>query len=173
PESYQHVDPALVGNEMRVVVSELAGRRTVRLRAAALGVPAGEREGAVLQRIKELEHAGYQFEGAEGSFEMLLRRSSPDYRAPFEMIEYTVTGENRRGDVRAEASVTLRVAETVMRATAEGAGPVNALERGVRQSVVPHCPQLGGVPPVDYTVRGGDEHLGTAANPRVLMEAER
>ncbi|PYO33609.1 MAG: citramalate synthase [Gemmatimonadetes bacterium] len=173
PESYQHVDPALVGNEMRVVVSELAGRRTVRLRAAALGVPAGEREGAVLQRIKELEHAGYQFEGAEGSFEMLLRRSSPDYRAPFEMIEYTVTVENRRGDVRAEASVTLRVAETVMRATAEGAGPVNALDRAVRQTLVPHYPQLADVRLVDYKVRIVDDHLGTAAKPRVLIESAR
>src|SRR5438132_1326416 len=173
PESYQHVDPALVGNEMRVVVSELAGRRTVRLRAAALGVPAGEREGAVLQRIKELEHAGYQFEGAEGSFEMLLRRSSADYRAPFEMIEYTVTVENRRGDVRAEASVTLRVAETVMRATAEGAGPVNALDRAVRQTLVPHYPQLAEVRLVDYQVRIVDEHLGTAAKPRVLIESAR
>src|SRR5256885_4905288 len=137
PESYQHVDPALVGNEMRVVVSELAGRRTVRLRAAALGVPAGAREGAGLQRAKELEHAGYPFEGAEGSFEMLLRRSSPDYSAPFGMVEYTVTVENRRGDVRAQASVTLRVAEAVMRATAPGARPVNALHRAGPQNPLP------------------------------------
>src|SRR5207237_9951763 len=153
PERYQHVDPARVGNEMRVVVSELAGRRTVRLRAAALGVPAGERESAVLQRIKELEHAGYQFEGAEGSFEMLLRRSSPDYRAPFEMIEYTVTVENRRGDVRAEASVTLRVAETVVRATAAGAGPANALDRAAPQTLVPRYPHPADAPTVDERVR--------------------
>ena len=111
--------------------------------------------------------------GAEGSFEMLLRRSSPDYRAPFEMIEYTVTVENRRGDVRAEASVTLRVAETVMRATAEGAGPVNALDRAVRQTLVPHYPQLAEVRLVDYKVRIVDEHLGTAAKPRVLIESAR
>src|SRR5438132_1521544 len=115
----------------------------------------------------------YQFEGAEGSFEMLLRRSSPDYRAPFEMIEYTVTVENRRGDVRAEASVTLRVAETVMRATAEGAGPVNALDRAVRQTLVPHYPQLADVRLVDYKVRIVDDHLGTAAKPRVLIESAR
>ena len=74
PESYQHVDPALVGNRCRVVVSEVAGRRNVRLRARELGLASGAEEGAVLQLIKELEHQGFQFEAAEGSFEMLLRR---------------------------------------------------------------------------------------------------
>src|SRR5205809_545592 len=94
-DSYQHIDPALVGIEMRVVVSEVAGRRNVRLRAEALGLTAGENEAPVLQRIKELEHLGFQFEAAEGSFEMLLRRASPDYRAPFELLAFTVIVEKR------------------------------------------------------------------------------
>src|SRR5947207_324406 len=116
---------------------------------------------------------GYQFEGAEGSFEMLLRRSSDDYRAPFEMIEYSVVVENRCGAVRAEASVTLRVGEVVTRATAEGAGPVNALDRAVRETLLPHYPQLALVRLVDYKVRIVDDHLGTAAKPRVLIESAR
>jgi len=173
PESYQHVDPALVGNEMRVVVSELAGRRNVRLRAEALGVPAGEREGAVLQQIKDLEHAGYQFEAAEGSFEMLLRRSSASYQPPFEMIDYTVIVESRSGAVTARATVKLRVGEAVMLTTAEGAGPVNALDRAVREGLLPHYPQLADVRLVDYKVRIVDEHLGTAAKPRVVIESAR
>src|SRR6266704_3336333 len=77
PESYQHIDPALVGNELRVVVSEVAGRRNVRLRAEALGLAQGDGEAEVLQRIKNLEHRGFQFEAADGSFEMLLRRAAP------------------------------------------------------------------------------------------------
>src|SRR6059036_2247297 len=173
PQSYQHVDPALVGNEMRVVVSELAGRRNVRLRAEALGVPAGEREGAVLQQIKDLEHAGYQFEAAEGSFEMLLRRSSASYQPPFEMIDYTVIVESRSGAVTARATVKLRVGEAVMLTTAEGAGPVNALDRAVREGLLPHYPQLADVRLVDYKIRIVDEHLGTAAKPRVVIESAR
>src|SRR5207249_10215797 len=133
PQSYQHIDPGLVGNEMRVVVSELAGRRNVRLRAEARVIATNDRDADVLQRIKQLEHAGYQFEAAEGSFEMLLRRSSASYQPPFEMIDYTVIVESRSGAVTARATVKLRVGEAVMLTTAEGAGPVNALDRAVRR----------------------------------------
>ncbi len=83
-DSYQHIDPALVGNETRVVVSELAGRRNIALRAQALGavLSVGTREGDLLQRIKEAtEHAGFQFEGADGLFEMLVRRAAPGYQS--------------------------------------------------------------------------------------------
>jgi 2-isopropylmalate synthase len=174
PESYQHIDPALVGNEMRVVVSELAGRRNVRLRAEALGVPAGDREAEVLERVKRLEHAGYQFEAAEGSFEMLVRRADPDYRPPFELLHFTVTVTQQGGDgTSARAEVTLRVADQTAHAAAEGAGPVNALDRAVRQALVPHYPELAEVRLVDYKVRIVDEHLGTAAKPRVLIESAR
>ncbi len=172
--SYQHVDPAAVGNELRVVVSELAGRRNVRLRAEALGLEAGEREGAVLQRIKELEHRGFQFEAAEGSFEMLLRRTSPEYRAPFELEEFTVLVEKRGGDAcRAQATVRIRVGDEVMHTAADGDGPVNALDRAVRKALLPHYPALAEVHLVDYKVRIVDEHLGTGARPRVILESAR
>ena len=173
-ESYQHVDPALVGNEMRVVVSEVAGRRNVRLRAEALGVDAGEREGSVLQRIKELEHRGFQFEAAEGSFEMLLRREAPGYRAPFALEDFTVIVEKRgREGTRAQATVRMRVGEEMMHTAAEGDGPVNALDRAVRKALLPHYPSLAEVQLVDYKVRIVDEHLGTGARPRVIIESAR
>lgn len=172
--SYQHIDPAAVGNEMRVVVSEVAGRRNVRMRAEALGVDAGSREGAVLQRIKELEHRGFQFEAAEGSFEMLLRREAPTYRAPFVLEEFTVIIEKRGGGgSRAQATVRVRVGDEMMHTAAEGDGPVNALDRAVRKALLPHYPELADVQLVDYKVRIVDEHLGTNARTRVIIENAR
>jgi 2-isopropylmalate synthase len=173
PESYQHVDPAAVGNSARVVVSEVAGRRNVSLRARELGLAAGG-EADVLRRIKELEHRGFQFEAAEGSFEMLVRRAAPDYRPPFELEDFTVIVEKRGGDgVRAQATVKLRVGDEVMHTAAEGDGPVNALDLAVRKALLPRYPELAGVFLVDYKVRIVDEHLGTAARPRVIIESAR
>jgi 2-isopropylmalate synthase len=173
-DSYQHVDPAAVGNEMRVVVSEMAGRRNVRLRSEALGLAAGPRETAVLQRIKELEHQGFQFEAAEGSFEMLLRRAAPGYRAPFIMEDFTVIVEKRGGGgSRSQATVRIRVGDEMMHTASEGDGPVNALDRAVRKALLPHYPALADVQLVDYKVRIVDEHLGTGARPRVIIESGR
>jgi 2-isopropylmalate synthase len=173
-DSYQHIDPSLVGNEMRVVVSEVAGRRNVRLRAEALGLTAAESEAPVLQRIKELEHRGFQFEAAEGSFEMLVRRASPDYRAPFELLDFTVIVEKRGADqVMSQATVKMRVGDQVMHTAAEGHGPVNALDLAVRKALLPHYPALADVHLVDYKVRIVDEHLGTGARPRVIIESGR
>ncbi len=174
PESYQHIDPADVGNEMRVVVSEVSGRRNVRMRAEALGLPAGESEATVLQRIKELEHLGFQFEAADGSFEMLLRRAAPGYRPPFLMEDFTVIVEKRGGEgSRSQATVKMRVGEEWMHTAAEGDGPVNALDRAVRKALLPHFPALADVHLVDYKVRIVDEHLGTGARPRVVIESAR
>jgi 2-isopropylmalate synthase len=175
-ESYQHVDPARVGNEMRVVVSELAGRRNVALRARALGLDVEGREQTLLQRIKDLEHAGFQFEEADGSFEMLVRRSASDYRAPFELLGFTVIVEQGRGTddtITAQAIVKLKVGSEVILTAAEGAGPVNALDRAVRKGLIPHYPELADVRLVDYKVRIVDDHLGTAAKPRVVLESAR
>jgi 2-isopropylmalate synthase len=174
PESYQHIDPLAVGNESRVVVSEVAGRRNVRLRAEALGLEPNGSEAAILQRIKELEHQGWQFEAAEGSFEMLVRRTVPGYEAPFELEEFTVIVEKRGGDsVKAQATVKLRANGEVMHTAAEGAGPVNALDRAVRKALLPHYPDLAEVHLVDYKVRIVDQHLGTGARPRVIIESAR
>ncbi|HUF34420.1 MAG TPA: citramalate synthase, partial [Gemmatimonadales bacterium] len=174
PESYRHVDPAAVGNVTRVVVSEVAGRRNVRLRARELGIESGAGEESVLHRIKELEHRGFQFEAAEGSFEMLLRRAAPEYRPPFVLEDFTVIVEKRGGNgTRAQATVKLRVGEEVMHTAAEGDGPVSALDRAVRKALLPHYPGLADVHLVDYKVRIVDEHLGTGARPRVIIESAR
>ncbi|HUL02250.1 MAG TPA: citramalate synthase [Gemmatimonadales bacterium] len=173
-DSYQHIDPALVGNEMHVVVSELAGRRNITMRAAALGLELGVPEQRVLQRVKELEHAGFQFEAADGSFEMLIRRSAPDYRPPFELLDFTVVVQESNGaGMRAQAMVKLKVGDEVTQTAAEGAGPVNALDCAIRKGLLPHYPELADVRLVDYKVRIVDEHLGTAAKPRVVLESAR
>src|SRR6476469_2654844 len=170
--SYQHIEPELVGNELRVVVSELAGRGNVRMRAEALGIALNGNERAVLQRIKELESGGFQFEAAEGSFEMLVRRAAPGYVAPFELMDFTVIVEKRGGnDMMSQATVKLRVGGEVMHTAAEGDGPVNALDQAIRKALLPHYPELAEVHLVDYKVRIVDEHLGTAAKPRVVIES--
>ncbi|HMO59436.1 MAG TPA: citramalate synthase [Roseiflexaceae bacterium] len=174
PDSYQHIDPDLVGNQMRVVVSELAGRGNVRLRAAELGLDLSGNERVVLQRIKELESRGFQFEAAEGSFEMLVRRAAPDYEPPFELLDFTVIVEARGSNpLLSQAMVKLRVGDELMHTSAEGEGPVNALDQAIRKALLPHYPELAEVTLVDYKVRIVDEHLGTAARPRVLIESAR
>jgi 2-isopropylmalate synthase len=172
--SYQHIEPELVGNELRVVVSELAGRGNVRMRAESLGLTLNGNERVVLQRIKELEASGFQFEAAEGSFEMLVRRAAPDYTPPFELLDFTVIVEKRGGnDMMSQATVKLRVGGEVMHTAAEGDGPVNALDQAIRKALLPHYPELAEVHLVDYKVRIVDAHLGTAAKPRVLIESAR
>jgi 2-isopropylmalate synthase len=172
PQSYQHIDPELVGNELRVVVSELSGRGNVRMRAESLGLALNGNERAVLERIKQLESQGFQFEAAEGSFEMLVRRAAPDYTPPFELLDFTVIVE-KRGDreVLSQATVKLRVGSELIHTAAEGDGPVNALDRAIRKALLPHYPRLAEVHLVDYKVRIVDEHLGTAARPRVVIES--
>lgn len=171
PESYQHIDPELVGNELRVVVSELAGRGNVRMRAESLGLELNGNERRVLQRIKDLESQGFQFEAAEGSFEMLVRRAAPDYQPPFTLLDFTVIIEARgENPVTSQAIVKLMVNGELMHTAAEGDGPVNALDKAIRKALLPHYPMLAQVSLVDYKVRIVDEHLGTAAKPRVLIE---
>jgi 2-isopropylmalate synthase len=172
--SYEHIEPALVGNETRVVVSELAGRRNVRMRADALGLELNGQERSVLERIKELESTGFQFEAADGSFEMLVRRAAPDYHAPFELVDFTaIVGKQSGGLPCAQVMVRVRVGDVVLHTAADAEGPVHALDRAIRKALVPYYPELSAVHLVDYKVRIIDAHLGTAARPRVLIESAR
>ncbi|HUE97495.1 MAG TPA: citramalate synthase [Longimicrobiaceae bacterium] len=174
PSSYEHVAPARVGNETRVVVSELAGRKNVQMRAEALGLELEGGERALLQQIKVLESNGYQFEAADGSFEMLVRRSASDYDPPFQLLDYTAfVSKQGDGSPRAQAMVRLRVGDEVMHTAADGNGPVHALDRAIRKALIPYYPELGEVHLADYKVRIIDAHLGPAARPRVLMESAR
>ncbi len=172
--SYEHVPPEVVGNRRHVVVSELSGRGNVRVKADELGVAAGGRERELLARVKELENEGYQFEAAEGSFELLVRRRQPDYVPPFELLDVVVVAQRRRGEaMTAEATVKLRVGTETVHTAAEGDGPVHALDRALRKALLPHYPALADVRLADYKVRILDPQAATGARTRVLIEAAR
>ncbi|HEU0168772.1 MAG TPA: citramalate synthase, partial [Chloroflexota bacterium] len=155
--AYQHVNPALVGNEKRVLVSELSGRGNVTYKAAEYGLDLeGGREQAavVLNQIKDLESQGYQFEGAEASFQLLLRRSQPGYIAPFHLVAFSATSQRRNGDTPiAEATVKVRVGDELFHTAAEGDGPVNALDTALRKALVNFYPELSDIALADYKVR--------------------
>ena len=122
--------------------------------------------------VKELENQGYQFEAAEGSFELLVRRSRPGYRAPFEVLDLVVVAEKRDGRAMlAEATVKLRVGSETVHTAAEGTGPVHALDRALRKALLPHYPELADVRLADYKVRILDPEAATGARTRVLIEA--
>jgi 2-isopropylmalate synthase len=174
PASYEHIVPESVGNRRHVVVSELSGRGNIRMRTAELGVDVqgGERE--VLDRIKDLESQGYQFEAAEGSFELLGRRTQPGYVPPFEVLDVVVISERRRGNsMFAEATVKLKIGDDVVHTVAEGSGPVHALDGAFHKALNPHFPLVRDVHLVDYKVRILDPEAATGAKTRVLLEAAR
>ena len=173
PRSYQHIDPGLVGNRSRVLVSELSGKANVEVKAAELGFSlSGEEARRAVRAVKELERKGFQFEGAEGSFELLLRRSRPDYEPPFELLDFLVLVEKRVGkEILAEATVKVRVGDEVMHTAAEGNGPVHALDRAIRKALLPLYPGLVRVRLTDYKVRILNEGAGTEATVRVLILA--
>jgi len=173
PLSYQHIDPELVGNKMRVVVSDLSGKDNIAVKRAQMGLEGvtREQERAVLTQIKELEHRGFAFEAADASVELLLRRTQPDYKAPFEMIDFTANVEHRQGrGIFSEATVKVRVENRIFHEVAEGNGPVNALNRALRKALERFYPQLKHVHLVDYKVRILDTHMATAATTRVLID---
>ena len=172
--SYQHVDPVTVGNESRLVVSELGGRANTRIRAEQLG---HNLEGVVDPRvlseaIKELENQGLAFEGAEASFELLILRRTEGYVAPFEILDYTTLSEKRADqEFLAEATVKVRVDGEVLHTAAEGNGPVNALDAALRKALVGFYPQLETMRLVDYKVRILDGQAATAARTRVIIDS--
>ena len=150
PLSYQHIEPELVGNEMSVVVSELSGKGNILSKAEEYGLAVnGSKEVAdALNQIKELESQGFSFEAAEASAMLLLKRHQPDYRAPFELIDYSVSVEHRqqRGIIT-EAMVKVRIGEKVIHTAGEGCGPVNALDVAMRKALVEDFPQIAQFPP--------------------------
>ncbi len=177
---YEHVSPELVGNGTRIVVSEMAGRSTLAMKATELGLDLdGEVLGRVLDELKQLEHAGYHFEVADGSLELLLRRATgwePDF---FTLESFRVITDHgslpgsrhdEPGPVTTEATVKVHVGEDRMVATAEGNGPVNALDAALRSAIGPHFPALAGIHLTDFRVRVLDTGRGTGAVTRVLVD---
>ncbi|OGO55629.1 MAG: citramalate synthase [Chloroflexi bacterium RBG_16_72_14] len=173
--SYQHVDPGAVGNAGRLVVSELGGRANTAIRARQLGL---ELDGVIDPRelsklIKRLEHEGLAFEGAEASFELLIRRHTPGYAAPFRILDYTVLVEQREGrELLAEGTVKVEVAGEVLHTASDGNGPVNALDGALRKALRAFYPVLDGVHLVDYKVRILDGTSATAARTRVIIDSQ-
>jgi len=174
-KSYEHVEPHTVGNRRRVLVSELAGRGNIQYKLEELSpdvqLSSAQARELVLH-IKEMESQGFQFEGAEGSLELLLRRSQEDYVAPFEVLDFLVLVEKRQGkEILAEATVKAQVDGVVMHTAAEGNGPVNALDKAVRKALLQFYPALADVQLTDFKVRILDEQAATAAQTRVLIDA--
>jgi len=172
--SYQHVDPAAVGNAGRLVVSELGGRANISIRAEQLG---HQLEGVVDPRelsalVKRLEAEGLAFEGAEASFELLIHRHEADYAAPFRIVDYTCLVEQRDGrELLAEATVKVEVDGEVLHTAADGNGPVNALDQALRKALGAFYPGIDEVHLVDYKVRILDGGAATAARTRVVIDS--
>ena len=172
--SYQHIDPSKVGNAKRTVVSELSGRGNVLDKALEYGVDVDSAQArAVVAQIKELENMGFAFESAEASMALMLRRMQPDYQPPFELIDFTVLVQNRdENDVYADATVKVKVGDTVLHTAADGNGPVNALDKALRKALLGAYPALESVRLADYKVRILDSDNGTEAGVRVLVDTE-
>ena len=176
PELYNHIDPAVVGNDMRVLVTEMAGRASIELKGRELGVDLAGRPDALnkaVTTVKELESAGWSFEAADASLELLLRNTiDEDNAAPFTLESYRVIlDHSATGDVTSEATVKVRVAGQRVIATAEGNGPVHALDAALREALRPHLSWMDSVSLVDYKVRILTNSHGTDAVTRVLVES--
>jgi 2-isopropylmalate synthase len=173
--SYQHVEPERVGNQMRVVVSELSGRGNLLSKAEEYGLDseAGTGVADVLTEIKALEAQGFSFEAAEASVALMLKRQQPGYTPPFELIDFSVTVEHRRGrGILAEATVKVKVNGEVQHTAAEGNGPVNALDAALRKALASHYPDIKHFQLADYKVRILDGNNGTGATTRVLIDTQ-
>ncbi len=175
PAAYEHVDPTAVGNLARVVVSELAGRASLVMKAKELGVDlAGQPDIAskVIEDIKQLEYRGYSFETADASLEILLKRELGTYEPFFRLESFRCLMEKREdGRVMTEATIKIWVDDERYIATAEGNGPVNALDRAIRLAIGRFYPDLEAIELSDFKVRVLDEKKGTAAVTRVLIES--
>ena len=174
PESYEHVDPTLVGNESRVVVSELSGRSNLRSKAEELGLEVSSASGGrVLEKIKELEAKGFAYEAAEASVAVLMARHEADYQAPFEVLDFQAgVGRRRGGGMFAEATIKVRIGDEVVHTAGEGNGPVSALDSALRKALRPFFPAVADMHLTDYKVRILDGRSGTGATTRVLIDSQ-
>jgi 2-isopropylmalate synthase len=175
PQTFEHVDPAAVGNEQRILVSELSGKATVLRRARELGLTADgddERVGRVLKRVKDREHRGYHYEAADASFDLLLEEEFAPREPLFRLESFRVIVDKREdGKAVVEATIKVRVGGERIISTAEGNGPVNALDTALRQAITQKYPHLSDIELVNYKVRILDETKGTGAVTRVLLDA--
>jgi len=172
PDAYEHENPSQVGNRTRMVVSELAGKASVLSKAEELGLDMdGDLAGAVVDRVKELEHQGYHFEAADGSFELLVREMTGWANPYFEMVSFRVQSERRSDEaINSEATVRLIVGGERRVSVGEGVGPVHALDMALRGALRGDFPGVTELRLTDYRVRVLDSKDGTSARVRVLIE---
>jgi len=175
PNLYQHEDPASVGNDMRMLVSDMAGRASIELKSQELGVEIGENKEAVsrvVERVKELEQRGYTFEAADASFELLLREELQGEKVTFFTVRgwETIVEQAESGEVTSRAMVTITAMGRTLEATGNGNGPVNALDNALRSGLEQIYPELRKLSLTDYKVRILEGKAGTGAVTRVLIE---
>jgi 2-isopropylmalate synthase len=174
PELYNHMDPELVGNDMRILVTEMAGRASIELKSKELGLDLSghpEAVGAVVDRVKALEAEGWSFEAADASFELLVRDELGETTRPFTVESYRViVDRSADGTVTSEATVKVHAKGERIVATGEAVGPVNAVDRALRQALEQLYPELGGISLTDYKVRILEGRHGSDAVTRVLLE---
>ena len=173
-KTYEHIAPELVGNKQRVLVSELAGQSNILSKAQEMGLDIQSdalKSRAIIDRIKELEHQGYQFEGADASLELLLRDAAGDTKPMFTVDSFKIIVENGNESLKTEAIVKLTVEGEQVFTVAEGNGPVNALDNALRKALGQFYPAIRDVHLTDYKVRVLDEKDTTAAKVRVLIES--
>jgi 2-isopropylmalate synthase len=171
--SYEHISPELVGNTREILVSELSGRGNLRVFSEQRGLGQSVASSKALDEIKRLEAKGYQFESASASLELLLRRSSPEYRPHFEILDIIVLSElGANNEGRVQATVKIRSLGSVYHTAAEGFGPVHAMDAALRKALLPQYPELAMMSLTDYKVRILDPDNATAAITRVMIEAQ-
>ena len=171
PATYEHVPPEQVGNVRRTPVGELSGKNSIRAKAEELGLYAVD-IAAILSAIKQREYEGYHYEAADASLALLIGRTTGDTKPLFELETFRIISEKRAdGQTNTEATVKLLVKGQRVISTAEGNGPVNALDRALRQAIGPHYPELKEIHLSNYKVRILDEHRATAATTRVLIDS--
>ncbi len=176
PLTYEHIPPEKVGNTRRVLISDLAGKSNVLQKAAAYGIQLGRKDpvaNEILKTLKEMENQGFQFEGAEASFEMLMKKALGTHKKYFELMGFRVLTEKLWEDRASvsEATIMVRVGGRVEHTAATGNGPVNALDNAIRKALEKFYPQLGDMELVDYKVRVLSTGQGTGSRVRVLIES--
>ncbi len=177
PKTYEHIEPEVVGNARRVLVSDLSGKSNVLYKAEELGLKIDDKSPAaqkVVEEIKELEHEGYYFEDAEASFELLVMKNTGEIKKLFELERFKISIHKDSDDkeARSEALIKVRVGDETEITAAEGNGPVNAMDKALRKALERFYPQLKNIQLTDYKVRVLDSEHATAAKVRVLIETK-
>jgi 2-isopropylmalate synthase len=173
PTSYEHIEPALVGNERRILVSELSGQSTILTKTQKYAIAHDKAMMAkILNQVQDLENVGYEFEAAEASFDIIVKKTVGTYKPWFERLAYRLNIETTAGGTPiTEATVKLRIGGSIEHTVSEGDGPVNALDAALRKALVQFYPSLDEMQLVDYKVRVVNPKEGTAARVRVVIES--